>query len=290
VKKPAPIAILLLLGVACLCLATVIQPRAAHWLDRGDAASVWKVIFGDGRRIFANHFFVKADVIFHSGYYPSIFDSTQAPKDSKHMTTSEGEPEAEEHERKMNFLGPPKDWIEAFGRNFLVTEHTHLENGNEKEILPWLRLSAEMDPQRIDTYTVAAYWLRSRLGKVDEAERFLRDGLRANPRNPELLFELGVLEYENHNDMDRARNLWELSLRRWQEQAAGQKDPDLTMLEKIAIHLARLEEKTGNLKSALHYLELAQKVSPNAEGMQKEVEEMKAKVSALPPAPAPAQQ
>ena len=43
-----------------------------------------------------------------------------------------------------------------------------LENGREKEILPWLKLSAEMDPHLIDTYTVAAYWLANHLHKVDE--------------------------------------------------------------------------------------------------------------------------
>ena len=59
----------------------------------------------------------------------------------------------------------------------MITEHTHLEGGNEREILPWLRLSAELDPQRVETYTVAAYWLRA-VGKMVEAEHFLREGLR----------------------------------------------------------------------------------------------------------------
>src|SRR5438309_1796727 len=82
------------------------------------------------------------------------------------------------------------DWIERFGRHFLITQHSHLSGGNEREILPWLRFSAELDPQRVETYTVAAYWLRS-MGKIVEAERFLRDGLLANPGSPEILFELG---------------------------------------------------------------------------------------------------
>ena len=65
----------------------------------------------------------------------------------------------------MNFLGPPRDWIERFGRHFIITEHTHLQGAKEREILPWLRISAELDPQKIETYTVAAYWLRD-LGKA----------------------------------------------------------------------------------------------------------------------------
>ena len=55
-------------------------------------------------------------------------------------------------------------------------------------------------------------------GKVAEAEKFLRDGLRANPDSYEILFELGRLYYESEHDAARARNVWELALRRWQEQ------------------------------------------------------------------------
>ena len=167
-SRRGDILILLLLLAAAFSLATVLQPRLAAGGGAGDSDNVLKVLFGDGRRLFANHFFVKADVSFHSGYYPSIFDQAQAPKTSRHMTSEEGSPAEEEHERKMNFLGPPKDWIERFGRHFMITEHTHLASGNEREILPWLKLSADLDPQRVDTYTVAAYWLRVRLGKVTE--------------------------------------------------------------------------------------------------------------------------
>ena len=90
------------------------------------------------------------------------------------LTAREGEPAAEEHEKQMHFLGPPRDWIERFGRHFIITEHTHLAGKNRSEILPWLKLSAELDPQKIETYTVAAFWLRD-LGKIKEAERFLRE-------------------------------------------------------------------------------------------------------------------
>src|SRR5436305_1970665 len=103
--------VLLLLGATCFSLATVVQPRAMAWSKRGGSDTVLKVLLGDGRRLFANHFFVKADVYFHSGYYPSIFDQAQAPKDSRHMTAQEGSETEEQHEKAMNFLRPPRDWI-----------------------------------------------------------------------------------------------------------------------------------------------------------------------------------
>ena len=268
--------ILLSLAAACFSLATALQPRATDWSSRGDSASILKVLLGDGRRLFADYFFEKADVYFHSGYYPSIFDRNQAPKDTRHMTAEEDSPAEKEHEEKMNFLATPRDWLERFGRHFLITEHTHLSGGNEREILPWLRLSAELDPQRIDTYTVAAYWLRD-MGKVSKAEQFLREGLRANPGSYEILFELGRLYQQNYHDPRRARNVWELALRRWQEQQPGKKEPDLLALTDIAVNLARLEESAGNLERAIVYLELARQHSLQPGPLQQQIEELKRK-------------
>ncbi len=238
-----------------------------------------KVLLGDGRRIFANQAFVEADVYFHGGYYPSVFDQTQAPKNSRHMTAQEGSAEEEEHERQMNFLGPPHDWIERFGRHFLITEHEHLEGGREREILPWLKLSAELDPQRVDTYTVAAYWLRRQLGKPAEAEQFLREGLRNNPDSYEILFELGKLYKENYHDFARAQNVWELALRRWNEREKNKKSPDFHSFEEITIYLARLEEDTGHYQQAMNYLEMASKVSPNPEALRGQIAALRAKTA-----------
>jgi tetratricopeptide (TPR) repeat protein len=286
VKKFAPYLILLLLLAACFSLATVLQERASGWSRRGESGSVLNVLLGDGRHLFANHFFVQADISFHSGYYPSIFDQANRPKDSSHLTAKEGEPAEEEHEKAMNFLGPPRDWVERFGRHFIVTEHTHLEGNNKSEILPWLKLSAELDPQKIETYVVAAYWLRD-LGKIKEAERFLREGLLNNPDSYDILLDLGRIYYENHHDLARARKIWELALRRWSEQEAAGKKPDVLKLDQIAVNLARLEEEGGNLARAIQLLELSQKGSPQPEALQKQIDGFKRKLAAGSPSASP---
>src|SRR5258707_13620 len=124
-KRVPPILVLSLLSVVCFTLATLLQPRAATWSRSAQSGSVLKVLLGDGRRLFANHFFQQADVSFHSGYYPSIFDQRKKPKASAMTAGGAGHDEAA-HEKEMEFLGQPRDWIEAFGRHFRVTEHTHL--------------------------------------------------------------------------------------------------------------------------------------------------------------------
>src|SRR5207237_4419055 len=129
---------------------------------------------------------------------------------------------------------------------------------------------AELDPQRIETYTVAAYWLRN-LGKLKEAEDFLREGWRNNPDSYEILFELGRLYAENNHDLARARNVWELALRKWTAQESTKKEPDNQKLEEIVLHLARLEENAGRLPRAIELLNIARRVSPNPEALQRQI-------------------
>lgn len=279
-KRSSPSLILLALATVVFCLATALQPRAAAWSRAPESDSMLGALLGEGRRLFAAQSMEEADVYFHSGYYPSIFDRSLAPKDTRHLQEDEHEAGKEdEHEKEMDFLGRPKDWIERFGRNFMVTEHTHLEGGNEREILPWLELSAALDPQRVETYTVAAYWLRRRLGNVGQAERFLREGLKANPDSHEILYELGSLYYENYKDVERARNFWELALRRWNEKESKSKDPDRLGLERITSHLAIIEEDAGNLEKSLAYLQITLKAAIGKEPVLKHIEEVKQKIA-----------
>ena len=285
-KKTGPYLLLTLLLAASFSLATLLQPRVFGWSKRAQANNILSILLGDGRRLFANHFFIQADVSFHSGYYPSIFDQARTNQGTRHLTAKEGDAAHEEHEKQMSFLGPPRDWIERFGRHFIVTEHTHLEGNNEREILPWLKISAELDPQKVETYTVSAYWLRD-LGKTNEAEAFLREGLRNNPDSYEILLELGRLYSESFHDSIRARNVWELGLRKWSEQEAAGKKPDLFQLDHIAVSLARLEEQEGNLARAIRFLSLAKKGSPHPELLQQQMDELKQKLAAPPPSPAP---
>ncbi len=271
--------ILLLLLAGVFSIATLLQARAGRWTNRSQSDSILKVLLGDSRRLFANHFFVKADISYHSGCYPSIFDQARQAEEQENAVAHGGDHGESEHEEKGGFLGEPTDWIDRFGRHFKITQHTHLEGGNISEILPWLRISADLDPQRIETYTVAAFWLSSRLGKVDEAERFLREGLRANPNNAEILFELGKLQYENRHNVDRARNIWLAALHWWQEQEPATKKSDKFVFEEITANLARLEEREGNGMRAIQYFELAKQVSPNPASLQKQIDEIRAKLS-----------
>jgi len=185
----APLLTLVLLFVSCFSLATWVGPRFDQLSARNDQGLMANM-FGGSRKLFANHFFTRSDVYFHSGYYPTIFDRLGGKKEN-HLAESAGAEEAkhsahdEHEEEEENFLGQPKDPMDAFSRHFFVSRHSHLTDKGAnapKEILPWLKLAAQVDPTKVESYTVGAFWLRE-LNKPDEAEQFLREGFRHNPQH-----------------------------------------------------------------------------------------------------------
>ena len=288
-NRVSPTFLLALLATIAFTLATGLELRAGRWTDTTSNVGVFTKFLGDGRKLFANQFITMADVYLHSGYYPSIFDQAnpKAPKaitggatdhDEHHEHEGHEGREEEEHEKAMNFLGQPQNWLDTFIRRFRITKHSHLEDGKEREVLPWLKIAIELDPQKIDTYVSAAYWLRKKLGRTQEAEQVLREGIRNNPRNAELLFEMGLVYQEGHNDPMRARHIWILALRRWNEQDDEARKDRQDVLDKIAVQLAHLEESAGNLPEAIRYFELATQVSPNPAPLRAQIEELRARL------------
>jgi hypothetical protein len=281
--------LLLALLVFCFGLGANLQPRfQALENSRRQSNNFFSLLLGDSSRIFANSFFVKADAYYHSGYYPTIFDNNSAFQ-TPHVAEDTGAVNSKNHGEETSFMGAPRDWIDAFGRHFIPNRHTHLDEGgptddlstsdNVREILPWLKLSAELDPENVQTYTVTAYWLR-RMHKDQEAEQVLREGLRNNPLSYEILFELGRLYHENYHDTDRARGVWQLAARYWRELDPQDQNENKLIFEQIATHLGQLENDAGNWQQALEWYQAAKKVSLTPGELQKQIDEIKAKMAA----------
>jgi len=280
--KISPLSTLVGLLALAFTLATGLALTTDNWSSRAKSDNLFGMLFGDGRKLFANHFFTMADVYFHSGYYPSIFDKNSG-EEKEIISASHGKKESEEDEKNEDFLGQPKDWIDAFGRNFRITQHTHLENHNEREILPWLRLAADLDPQKIETYTVGAFFLREHLGRADQAEAFLREGLRNNPDSCEILFELGRVYHDGNHDAERARNVWLLGIKKFFLRPPDQQKEDKLIFEGLVVNLAHLEDEAGNYGAAINWLQAAQKVSPAPGALQKQIDDLQKKLAALVP-------
>ena len=288
--------------IFCFGLASHLQPQFQSLeYSRKQSDNFFSLLLGDSSRIFANSFFVKADAYYHSGYYPTIFDNTSAFQ-TPHIAEDTGDVASHNSGEETDFMGPPRDWIDSFGRNFIPNRHTHLDEGGPtddlsgsskvEEILPWLKLSAELDPEDVRTYVVTAFWL-TRLKQVPAAEQVLRDGLRHNPDNAQLLFELGRIYFENYHNIAQARNIWEAALRSWARQEPGVPQSERLkmttenfdnrfMFEQIQTSLAQLEENAGNLDAAIARWEQSKLASPEPDSVQKHIDEIRQKLAAQP--------
>src|SRR5438045_958954 len=114
--------------VLCFGLAGYLDMWFQSWPGNRAEADVLTVAVGDSRRVFANHFFVKADNYFHSGFYPTVFDNREAFQ-TPHMAEDSGTVGGKNHGDETGFLGKPRDWIDRFSRQFFPSTHTHLDEG-----------------------------------------------------------------------------------------------------------------------------------------------------------------
>lgn len=301
-KAASPKLVFALLIALAYTLGTCAHLQALNRVDAGSNDGAFKKLLGDGRRLFAGQFVEMADVYLHSGFYPSIFDrrDVKAPKavsgrtadaddhddhaHEGHKHDAEGKcvhhnEHQDEHEMAMDFMGKPNDWLEGFIRRFRITKHTHLENGEEREVLPWLKLAIELDPQAIETYTATAFWLRKNLGNAKDAEEVLREGMRNNPKSFEILFELGKLHKESHQDPVKAQHIWEAALSLWNKQTTDAKTASMKSYSELTINLARLMADAGNFQRAIQYFELAKMASPRPEAIQQQIDEIQSKIN-----------
>lgn len=276
--KISPLLSLFALLALAFTLATGLATTADNWSGRARSDNLFAMMFGDARKLFANQFFTMADVYFHSGYYPSIFDKN-AEEQKEIIAASRGKKESEEDEKNEDFLGQPKNWIDAFGRNFKITQHTHLEHDNEREILPWLRLAADLDPQKIDTYTVGAFFLQEHLHRTGQAEVFLREGLRNNPDSSEILFALGRLYRDGFHDANRARHVWQLGVKKFALLSPDARKENRLVYEELVVSLARLEDEAGNYRAAIDWFHAAQGVSLTPDALQAQIDAIQKKIS-----------
>jgi tetratricopeptide (TPR) repeat protein len=117
------------------------------------------------------------------------------------------------------------------------------------------------------------------LDKPDEAEQFLREGLRANPDSHEILLELGRVYFYNEKNPRVARNIWELALNKWRRQNLAGENPDPHVQEEILGELVRDDQQSGNLKQLLADLEELDRATPRNAVIEKEIQDVKAKLA-----------
>ena len=102
----------------------------------------------------------------------------------------------------------------------------------------------------------------------------LRDGLKANPKAPEILNELAWLLFENRKDNIRSANLWRAALRRWHEVEDAKEEPNKPVLRTILTGLFESSLAEHETNSAVLYLKQLKEVSPTPDTVQQRIDDL----------------
>jgi len=90
--------------------------------------------------------------------------------------------------------------------------------------------------------------------------------------------------YQHHlKDPIRARNVWLVALRRWDEVEKGKEDPHRLMRNKILDELAQSYAEGGMYDEAIRYFEEAKLYSASPDALERKIVELRNKRSGTPP-------
>lgn len=171
-------------------------------LEDGDAPAV-AALFGEFRAGVSYLLFIKTEQYLHSGirYRPLTEKERELGREEIHHEETLPEDEHEEHEHGHSHgaqLVPSPQWDRRGIIGWLDRElHPYeaegesVEHGDPKEMLPWYRLVTFANPRFVKAYVIGAFVIASYGDRLDEAERFLHEGLEMNPESIEINDALG---------------------------------------------------------------------------------------------------
>lgn len=124
----------------------------------------------------------------------------------------------------------------------------------ERQMMPLIRIVTWLDPHFILAYQVGGWTLGERLGKTNEAEKFLKEGIGKNPHRYELYHEIGFLYFFQLEDYPQAA--WAF------EKALDLPIESKNELRKLMRMLAYSYERAGDLSKAIETLEAYLEIDP----------------------------
>ncbi len=130
----------------------------------------------------------------------------------------------------------------------------HLEEVEVTEIMPLLRLITWLDPHFIKAYRVGGWHLSFNLNRVEEGEKFLKEGINNNPLRYELYYDLGWVYFTIERDYINAA--------RYLEEARAKRVEDKYEHKSVLVMLASSYEKMNQMEKAYILWREAARVDP----------------------------
>ncbi len=143
--------------------------------------------------------------------------------------------------------------------------HTHLGTSEIPEIMPWLLATIRMDPDHIEAWRVAAFWLAAPdVGKAHEAETLLLEAHQRHPDDHRPLLDLARLRLRR-GDFDKAVVNLDRALEVWRPDPprASRREAELELTE-LLTYRGLCDEIEGNPEAALQRYDRILEIMPNA--------------------------
>lgn len=157
--------------------------------------------------------------------------------------------------------------FQRLGERVMPRVHVHREGGEIREIMPWLWMSVNADPQRVETYLVAAFWLVHGCDRPDLALDVLRAAAVNVPRHYEVYLEMGRVHLGMNDEQAAARAI-DAALAVW---PSGQ-DPDGEQALYGRVNLlmlrASLYEMEGHADKAVRLWRSVLDLRPDRQGIR----------------------
>jgi len=219
-------------------------------------------MFGGLRGFVGDWAFMKAEEYHHRGLpFMEAHAYHQGESLSAEMSQRS---ESNIHETEHGKRGIPNDIFSKVYAAVKVTEDSHLKPSEEKEVLPWFYVETAFNPGDLRGYVLGGYWLE-RMGRIDEALKFLKEGQRNNPKAADILASIGWIYYKKNNiDMamdylSRAHELW-LEGKYPNEITNQYAKSDMFFAVDL---LAGLYERKGNYRKAMKLYQELYAIEPN---------------------------
>jgi tetratricopeptide (TPR) repeat protein len=114
---------------------------------------------------------------------------------------------AEMSERRRFLLGRWADALQPSG-------HLHTEEGSLSQMMPWLRVATELQPEDVEGYLLAAYWMERVAPGIEGAGRVLSEALRRHPSDYRVAMAFSKLHFR-YRRMTAGRSWLNTAIRRW---------------------------------------------------------------------------
>jgi tetratricopeptide (TPR) repeat protein len=159
-------------------------------------------------------------------------------------------------------------------REISPEEHVHISRERVKEMMPWLWLAVRANPNNVETYLVAAFWLANDADRPDLALEVLQEAQWNNPFNYRVQLERGRLLATVH-DFDRAKRALDAGLAFW----PGDDQPDgheaLLLKSRLLIYRAMVYTISGSSDQAIVDLEEILELYPERAHIRRMIEDVR---------------